>query len=207
MTNLVSERISASINSPGDKRQEADETRSLDAMLSDIEALEALDQDWPPEIRKASMARATAIDSLNAEAIRRLIRYLKDVPGFGAALRQAAGDEVVYAVLRRHGILKPSLHERIENALELIRPMLASHGGDVELVAVEPPRVDVRFLGACDGCPASALTFYSGVKKPSRTPSRKSRKSNSSRGSAAALEIRSISHPPLPITRRTAGAS
>lgn len=165
MTNLVSERISASINSPGDKRQEADETRSLDAMLSDIEALEALDQDWPPEIRKASMARATAIDSLNAEAIRRLIRYLKDVPGFGAALRQAAGDEVVYAVLRRHGILKPSLHERIENALELIRPMLASHGGDVELVAVEPPRVDVRFLGACDGCPASALTFYSGVKK------------------------------------------
>jgi nitrite reductase/ring-hydroxylating ferredoxin subunit/Fe-S cluster biogenesis protein NfuA len=43
--------------------------------------------------------------------------------------------------------------------------MLMSHGGDVELVAVRPPAVEVRFKGACDGCPASALTFHAGVKK------------------------------------------
>ncbi|MEO1282657.1 MAG: NifU family protein [Pseudomonadota bacterium] len=139
--------------------------RPLDAMLSDIKALEALADNWPSETAAASNARATAIDDLNAEAFRRLIGALKSVPGIGGALREAATDEVVYAVLRRHGILKPSLHERVEDALENIRPMLASHGGDVELVGVEPPRVDVRFLGACDGCPASALTFYSGVKK------------------------------------------
>ncbi|MGD9785432.1 MAG: NifU family protein [Hyphomicrobiaceae bacterium] len=134
-------------------------------MLSDITSLQQLAGDWPDEIRTAANARAEAVDALNREALRRLIRLLKDVPGFGAALREAAGDEVIYAVLRRHGILKPSLHERAEAALSSIRPMLASHGGDVELVAVEPPRVDVRFLGACDGCPASTLTFYAGVKK------------------------------------------
>jgi nitrite reductase/ring-hydroxylating ferredoxin subunit/Fe-S cluster biogenesis protein NfuA len=82
-----------------------------------------------------------------------------------AALREAAGDEVVYAVLRRHGILKPSLFERVDQALGTVRPMLASHGGDAELVAVDGQRAEVRFLGACDGCPASALTFYAGVKK------------------------------------------
>ena len=43
--------------------------------------------------------------------------------------------------------------------------MLASHGGDVELVKVTPPAVELRFIGACDGCPASALTFHAGVKK------------------------------------------
>ncbi len=43
--------------------------------------------------------------------------------------------------------------------------MLAAHGGDVELVRVDPPAIEVRFTGACDGCPASALTFHEGVKK------------------------------------------
>jgi nitrite reductase/ring-hydroxylating ferredoxin subunit/Fe-S cluster biogenesis protein NfuA len=43
--------------------------------------------------------------------------------------------------------------------------MLASHGGDVELVKIAPPAIEVRFLGACDGCAASMLTFHAGVKK------------------------------------------
>lgn len=137
----------------------------LDAMVSRIAAATALAAAWPEEQRAAADARAGAIDELNAEAFRRLIRSLQAVPGAGAALRDAAADEVVYAVLRRHGILKPSLFERVEAALETIRPMLASHGGNVELVSVDPPLAQVRLLGACDGCPASALTFYSGVKK------------------------------------------
>lgn len=138
---------------------------NLETLLSDIDALAALATDWPEAQRLGAEARVGAVDALNAEAFRRLIRMLKPVPGMADALREAAADPVVYAVLRRHGILRPSLFEQVEAALDTIRPMLASHGGDVELVAVEPPVAEVRFLGACDGCPASALTFYSGVKK------------------------------------------
>jgi Fe-S cluster biogenesis protein NfuA/nitrite reductase/ring-hydroxylating ferredoxin subunit len=138
---------------------------SLDAMTSDILALEELAADWTEPQRQASEAHARAVDALNAEAFRRLIRRLEPVPGISAALRDAVSDEVVYAVLRRHGILKPSLHERVDAALATVRPMLASHGGSVELVAVNMPAAEVRLLGACDGCPASALTFYAGVKK------------------------------------------
>jgi len=139
--------------------------RDLPALLNDIAALEALADTWPDEQRNAATARARAIEALNAEAFKRLIRALKPIPGMGAVLRDAAADEVVYAVLRRHGILKPSVFERVEAALDTIRPMLAGHGGNVELVVVNPPVAEVRFLGACNGCPASALTFYSGVKK------------------------------------------
>jgi nitrite reductase/ring-hydroxylating ferredoxin subunit/Fe-S cluster biogenesis protein NfuA len=141
------------------------EERGLDQLLRDLEALEALADGWGDAERKGAKARAEAVDALNAEAFRRLIRGLRDVPGMAAALRDAAGDEVIYAVLRRHGILKPSLYERVDQALETVRPMLKSHGGNAELVAVEGARAEVRFLGACDGCPASALTFYAGVKK------------------------------------------
>lgn len=145
------------------------EERDLPALLSDISALEDLANDWPDAQKNAAHARGEAIDALNATAFRRLIKSLQEVPGFGEAMKSAASDEVVYTVLRRHGILKPTLYERVEDALESIRPMLASHGGDVELVKVELPKVVVRFLGACDGCPASALTFYSGVKTAIQT--------------------------------------
>lgn len=138
---------------------------SLDRLLGDLRALEALAEGWDEPARMGAAARAEALDALNAEAFRRLIRSLKSQPGFGAALAEAARDEVVYAVLRRHGILRPSLFERVEAALETVRPMLASHGGNAEVVAVEGGRADIRFLGACDGCPASQLTFYAGVKQ------------------------------------------
>ena len=139
--------------------------RSLEEMLRDIAALEALAENWDEAARRGARARVEAVDALNAEAFRRLIHHLRAVPGMAEALRAAAADEVVYVVLRRHGILRPSLQERIEAALDSVRPMLASHGGDAELVSVEEGVAVVRFLGACDGCPASALSFHAGVKK------------------------------------------
>lgn len=137
----------------------------LGGFVGDIERLEALFETWDETPRAATEAYRRAIEALNAEAFRRLVRALKGEPAALAAMKSALADEVVYAVLRRHEILKPSLTERVERALESVRPMLASHGGDVELIKVEPPAIDVRFTGACDGCPASTLTFHAGVKK------------------------------------------
>ncbi len=137
----------------------------LAGLVGDIERLETVFAGWDDTQQAAVGAYKLAIESLDGEALRRLIRALKTDPAALAAMKSAIADEVVYAVLRRHQIVKASLNERVEAALEGVRPMLASHGGDVELVKVNPPHVEVRFIGACDGCPASALTFHAGVKK------------------------------------------
>jgi nitrite reductase/ring-hydroxylating ferredoxin subunit/Fe-S cluster biogenesis protein NfuA len=137
----------------------------LAGLLGDVERLETIFVTWEENQQAAVGAYKLAIEELNGEALRRLIRALKTDPAALAAMKNAIADEVVYAVLRRHQIVKASLNERVEAALEGVRPMLASHGGDVELVKVKPPSVEVRFVGACDGCPASALTFHAGVKK------------------------------------------
>jgi len=134
-------------------------------LTGDIERLEMIFEGWDDTPRGAVKAYGLAIEALNGEALRRLVAALKHDPAALAAMKSAVSDEVVYAVLRRHGIVKPSLTERVEAALESIRPMLASHGGDVELVSIVPPAVEVRFTGACDGCPASQMTFHAGVKK------------------------------------------
>jgi Fe-S cluster biogenesis protein NfuA len=55
----------------------------------------------------------------------------------------------------------PDLLERAERVLdEHVRPGLRSDGGDIVIVGIDEDRiVQVRLLGACQGCPSSAITL------------------------------------------------
>jgi len=58
------------------------------------------------------------------------------------------------------------MKEKIEQALNKIRPSLRADGGDVELVEVgENGVVKVRLKGACGGCPMSQLTLKMGIER------------------------------------------
>lgn len=139
---------------------------ALDGLLRDIGALEGIVSSWEERERNTVSALERAIDALHKTALTRLIRSLKANPEAAAALKQAAADPVVYAVLRHHELVRASLQERVEAALESVRPSLASHGGNVELVDIpSPDRVVIRLLGSCDGCSAAGLTLSAGVEK------------------------------------------
>jgi len=56
------------------------------------------------------------------------------------------------------------MREKVEEALQDIRPSLQADGGDVELVDVENGIVKVRLTGACGGCPMSQLTLKQGIE-------------------------------------------
>lgn len=56
-----------------------------------------------------------------------------------------------------------SLTQRIELALEEIRPFLQNDGGDIALVSVEQDKVIVRLEGACVDCSVNQMTLKSGV--------------------------------------------
>lgn len=59
-----------------------------------------------------------------------------------------------------------SLRERIEAALNEVRPYLNYDGGDVELVNVKDDgTVEMHFVGACHGCPSSAMTLKLGIEQ------------------------------------------
>ena len=57
------------------------------------------------------------------------------------------------------------MKEKVQEALDKIRPMLQADGGDVELVDVEDGVVKVRLQGACAGCPMSQMTLKNGIEK------------------------------------------
>lgn len=58
------------------------------------------------------------------------------------------------------------MQEKVEAALEKIRPSLQADGGDVELVEVtDDGVVKVRLTGACGGCAMAQMTLKTGIEK------------------------------------------
>lgn len=57
------------------------------------------------------------------------------------------------------------MKEKVQAAIDKIRPMLQRDGGDVELVDVQDGVVTVRLQGACAGCPMSQMTLKNGIEK------------------------------------------
>ena len=58
------------------------------------------------------------------------------------------------------------LKEKIEDALNKVRPALQADGGDVQFIDVdEEGVVKVKLTGACGGCPMSQMTLKMGIEK------------------------------------------
>jgi Fe-S cluster biogenesis protein NfuA len=57
------------------------------------------------------------------------------------------------------------MREKVEKALDSIRPYLKADGGDVQLVEITDSTVKVRLEGACGGCPMSTITLKNAVER------------------------------------------
>ncbi len=58
------------------------------------------------------------------------------------------------------------MKERVESALNKMRPSLQADGGDVELVEITSDGVvKVKLTGACKGCMMSQMTLKMGIEK------------------------------------------
>ena len=139
-------------------------TKSLSELVDDIQRYETIVEQWDSSQQQVVQQLKQAIEALHKEALTRLIRSVKQ-EAMGA-LRKATQDELVYGLLRYHELVKtPSLQQRLQQALDEVRPGLQGHEGDIELVSIRlPDTVEVRLVGACSHCPASQLTLSEAVE-------------------------------------------
>jgi len=58
------------------------------------------------------------------------------------------------------------MKEKVEKALEKIRPMLEADGGNVDLVEVtDDGIVKLKLTGTCSCCPMSQMTLKMGIER------------------------------------------
>ncbi|HSE07093.1 MAG TPA: NifU family protein [Nocardioidaceae bacterium] len=116
--------------------------------------------------RERSEELVRLVADLYGAGIERILEILHDAGRLDEdVLAQLADDDLVASILIVHGLHPYGVEQRVEDALEKVRPYLGSHGGDVELLEVTNRGVvRLRLLGSCDGCPSSSVTLNLAVE-------------------------------------------
>lgn len=65
-----------------------------------------------------------------------------------------------------NGLYMENLIERVEIALNTVRPYLQTDGGNVKVVEItDDYTVRLELVGACGSCPMSSMTFKAGLEE------------------------------------------
>lgn len=134
----------------------------VDRALAAAEALDPAARDKARELRQA-------IEAFHKAGLTRIVRTLRADPRGAEILFELVDEPAVYALFAMHGLVRADLRTRVLRVLDMVRPYLKSHGGDVDLVSLEERTVTVRLTGACHGCSMSATTLRQGVEEALRT--------------------------------------
>jgi Fe-S cluster biogenesis protein NfuA/nitrite reductase/ring-hydroxylating ferredoxin subunit len=116
--------------------------------------------------RERSEELVRALVAFYGEGLERVLDIVHETAGerseaiFAALCR----DTFVESLLALHGLHPLSLEDRVQAALDSIRPYLESHEGNVELVRVDDGVAYVRLAGSCDGCQSSSATLKHAVE-------------------------------------------
>lgn len=109
-----------------------------------------------------------ALVTLYGEGLRRTLAVIERAPDGARMLDELCADPFVAGLLLVHDLHPVPLRTRIERALDKARPYIRSHGGEVEVLAVEDGIVELRLSGTCDGCPASSATMKLNIEREIR---------------------------------------
>ena len=135
-----------------------DRVRRIEEMIGGLDGL------LEPDARVRVQELVSLLLDVHGEGLGRLVDRLADEGP--SILDEVARDEVVGGLLLLHGLHPQDLETRVRAALDRVRPQLATHGGNVELVSVDERGVlRVRLEGACHGCPSSAATLRTTIEE------------------------------------------
>jgi len=128
--------------------------------------LGSLDDIADPVAQNRVQELVGAVLELYGAGLERILGVLADAGEPALPIRDAILDDgIVASLLLIHGLYPISLEERVQQGLINIRPFLAGHGGNVELISVENGVARLKLKGSCDGCPASASTLENALRE------------------------------------------
>lgn len=140
-----------------DRQAQAEFRRLADRVDSLLAAVETLPAGRP---REDCQRAIQAVLELHEHALSQLLELLGP-----EQVDRLADDEVVGGLLLLHGLHPRTLEERVEQALEEVRPYLASHGGGVEVLSLDGEGLRLRLQGSCHGCPSSLATLRGTIEQ------------------------------------------
>jgi Fe-S cluster biogenesis protein NfuA len=128
--------------------------------------LGSLDEIADPVAQERVQELVGTVLELYGAGLERILGVLADAGEPALPIRDALLDDgIVASLLLIHGLYPVPLEERVIEALDSMRPYMATHGGTVELLGVEDGVARLRLGGSCKGCPSSAATLEFAIKE------------------------------------------
>jgi Fe-S cluster biogenesis protein NfuA len=134
--------------------------RRIESLVEDVERFA------DPKARESARGVIQELLELHRTGIDHVLEHVAATGPAGLKLIESmAGDDVVSSLLLLHGLHPLDFEQRVGQALEQVRPYLRSHGGNVELLALDSGVVRLRMQGSCHGCPSSAVTLKTAIEE------------------------------------------
>ncbi|MDB5173810.1 MAG: nfuA 2 [Phycisphaerales bacterium] len=135
--------------------------RQLDELLQDVETIS------DPAARAKTGRIIQGLMEFHGAGLNAIFERLARAGEAGrSVIDELARDELAGNLLLLYGLHPLDLETRVKAALEKVRPYLASHGGNVELLGIsEEGVVHLAMRGSCHGCPSSAVTMKTSIEQ------------------------------------------
>src|ERR1700733_833074 len=132
--------------------------------VQDLQAhLEAAGESAPRELAEELVS---SVVQMYGAGLERILAALFEAGPEGERIAASLSDDpLVATLLLIHDLHPVPLADRVQGALDSVRPYMESHGGNVELLSLERGVARIRLQGSCSDCSASSVTLELAIKQ------------------------------------------
>ncbi len=132
--------------------------QKVDQAMAEVQAM-------PTEMRAKAIALKSAIEEFHKVGLTHMVRAMKNDEQGKEILFSLVDTPAVYALFSMHGLIRADLATQVRRVIELVRPYMQSHGGDVHFIGLRDRTVQVQLTGNCNGCSMSSITLKKTVEE------------------------------------------
>jgi Fe-S cluster biogenesis protein NfuA/nitrite reductase/ring-hydroxylating ferredoxin subunit len=141
-----------------------DESGALVERVQELQTL--LDRAGESETRALAEELVSTVVQMYGSGLERILEGILAFGPEGARIAEGlAEDPLVATLLLIHDLHPVPLEERVQRALDSVRPYMDSHGGNVELLSLTDGVARIRLQGSCSDCSASSVTLELAIKQ------------------------------------------
>jgi Fe-S cluster biogenesis protein NfuA/nitrite reductase/ring-hydroxylating ferredoxin subunit len=140
------------------------DTGQLVERVQDLQArLEACGESAARDVAEELVS---AVVQMYGAGLERIVESLhQDGDGGARIAATLADDPLVATLLLIHDLHPVPLEQRVQSALDSVRPYMESHGGNVELLSLRDGIARIHLRGSCSDCAASSVTLELAIKQ------------------------------------------
>jgi Fe-S cluster biogenesis protein NfuA/nitrite reductase/ring-hydroxylating ferredoxin subunit len=117
-------------------------------------------------VREKAEDLARTLVELYGAGLERVVELVAERPDGEEIVKALADDKFVGSLLVLHDLHPVPVTERVQKALDGVRPYLGSHAGGVEFLGIDETGVaHLALAGSCDGCPSSLVTVKLAIER------------------------------------------